>query len=352
MVVLRWWLAAAAVLLIAVPSAAKDPAGDPGSEALAQLTPSDRAKTLAFEKSLRPQQGKISLSGGNAELNLGEAYYFLPAEDAKRVLTEAWGNPPDSAGGVLGMVFPKGRHFYDGSWGAVLTYDDTGHVDDKDAKSEDYDAVMADMKSGAEEENEARKKAGYGAVHVTGWAQAPTYDPVAKTLIWARSIAFEGEQGTTLNYDVRKLGRTGVLSMNMVAGMDNLAEVRTAAGELSKTAGFKSDFAYADFNPSVDKVAEYGLAGLVAAGAGVAVAKKIGLLGLLLIFLKKGFIIVLAAGAGLWGWIKRKMGREEVEEAAAYDEDWQSQETMANEHADQPVDGPALDAPPADPANR
>ena len=45
----------------------------------------------------------------------------------------------------------------------------------------------------------------------------------------------------------------------------------------------------------------------------MAVAKKIGLLGLVLIFLKKGFIIVLAAGAGLWGWIKRKMGREQAD---------------------------------------
>ena len=95
----------------------------------------------------------------------------------QRILVEAWGNPPEAATNVLGMVFPKGRSFNDGtSWGVVLENEDTGHISDKDASSQDYDSVLSDMKSSAEEENEARKQQGYPESHIVGWAQAPTYD--------------------------------------------------------------------------------------------------------------------------------------------------------------------------------
>lgn len=330
-------LATAGLVLVAVPATSAPPTDAAATAALAELTSEERAKTLEFERSLRPQQGIVRVYGGNASLNLGDKYYFLPAEDAKRVLTEAWGNPPEAANDVLGMVFPKGRHFYDGTWGAVLTYEDTGHVDDEDAASQDYQAVLDEMKSGEEAENAARKEAGYGGVHLVGWAQQPTYDATGKTLIWARNIKFDGEQANALNYDVRKLGRTGVLSMNMVSSMDDLPNVRAAAAGLSGTVEFDKGMAYADFDPSSDKVAEYGLAGLVAAGAGVAVAKKAGILGLLLLFLKKGFVVVLAAAAGLWAFLKRKLGWSKDEADEEYQWDAAGEEPVEAEPSEPPA---------------
>jgi uncharacterized membrane-anchored protein len=65
-------------------------------------------------------------------------------------------------------------------------------------------------------------------------------------------------------------------------------------------------------------VADYGLAGLVAAGAGVLVAKKVGLLAVILLFLKKAIALVVAGVAGLGAWLKRKFSRGYQEEA--YDE--------------------------------
>jgi len=316
-------LATASLLLTSVEATAALPASSEASAALAEMTPADRAKVLQFEKTLHPASGTIQVPGSHASLRLGEQYYFLPAEDAKRVLVEAWGNPPDSVGDVLGMVFPAGRHFYEGVWGAVLTYDDTGHVDDKDAASEDYDAVLKEMKSGEVEENKARKEAGYEAVQLVGWAQAPTYDARSKTLIWARNIKFEGAEENTLNYDVRKLGRTGVLSMNMVDSMGHLPIVRAAAADLGRTVQFEDGARYADFDASTDHTADYGLAGLVAAGAGVAVAKKAGILAVILLVLKKGFVVVLAAVAGLGAWVKRKFfsGYRDQEQSAFEDVD-------------------------------
>lgn len=314
-------LIATCLLVCAAPGIAQAPGAD-AKASLARMTPEVRANTLALEKSLHPSGGSIQIPGGHATLNLGKDYYFVPADEAKRVLTEAWGNPPQSVSNVLGLIFPAGHTFYDGSWGAVVEYEDGGHVDDKNAASEDYDAVLTSMRDGEEEQNKAAKDGGYSASYLVGWAQPPSYDAAGKTLIWARDIKFEGSPVDTLNYDVRKLARTGVLSLNMVDSMPNLPAIRTAAVDLGRTVQFDGGARYADFDKSTDKLADYGLAGLVAAGAGVLIAKKLGIIGLALLFLKKGIVILLIALAGGWRWIKRKLGmggEEVVEQETAYE---------------------------------
>lgn len=310
-------LAFAGLAVLTVPASVAL-AADPVPETLAELTPEQRQQLLDFEASLHPQGGVVQVPGGHATLNLGDQYYFLPADEAQKVLAN-WGNDPSTLSDVLGIVFPKGKHSYDDTWGAVITYVDTGHVEDKDAADQDYGQVLTDMKSGEEAANEASRKAGYAGSVTVGWAQPPSYDSAGKTLIWARNLKFDGAKVNTLNYDVRKLGRTGVLSMNMVDSLPNLANVRTAAVDLGNTVQFDSGMAYDDFNSATDHTADYGLAGLVAAGAGVAVAKKVGILGIVLLFLKKGIIVVLAALAGGWAWVKRKLGFGGAAEADVYE---------------------------------
>ncbi len=64
---------------------------------------------------------------------------------------------------------------------------------------------------------------------------------------------------------------------------------------------FQPGNTYAEFNPKIDKIAEYGLTGLIAGGA-IAAAAKFGVFGLLLkyglaafLFLKKGLILIIVA---------------------------------------------------------
>jgi uncharacterized membrane-anchored protein len=144
---LRAALAGAALLMSAVALAAPTKA------------PPVPPEVAAFQNSLHPQTGDVHIAGANATLRLGNDYYFLPAADARRVLVDAWRNPPESATGVLGMVFPKGKTFADEGWAAVISFEDTGYVSDKDAAAEDYAAVMTAMKEGAEATNTKRKEA-------------------------------------------------------------------------------------------------------------------------------------------------------------------------------------------------
>ena len=287
--------------MLAVPAGAQNDTAPAG--------PKISPEMVQFEKSLHKQTGDVSIPDAHAKLHLGDRYYFIPADEAKTVLTKVWGNPPDVAEGSLGMVFEKGTTIFDNVWGAVVTFQDTGYVPDKDAKTQDYDKVLADIRSSEEEDNAQRQKNGYPAMHLAGWAQQPSYDPATHSLIWARDLQVSGSKVDSLNYDVRLLGRKGVLSLNMLSDMEHLTDVRTAAADFGKAASFESGSAYADYDKSVDKTAEYGLAGLVAAGAGVVVAKKLGLLAILLGFKKFIIIGIAAIAATMRRWIGKLFGR-------------------------------------------
>ena len=132
----------------------------------------------------------------------------------------------------------------------------------------------------------------------------------AKKLYWAQHLRGSSGQNS-LNYDVRVLGREGVLSMNAVAGMNQLDAVRQDMRPLIEVAEFNEGYRYAEFNKSTDRMAEYGLGALIAGG----VAAKLGLFGKLfavLLALKKFIIIGLIA---VGGFIAKLFGKKKEEAA-------------------------------------
>ena len=299
-------LAALAVLcaLLATPLSAEEP-----------LTP----EAQRFVESLQPRSGKIPIPEARATLDLGDSYLFYGPEDARAILVDAWGNPPDAANGVLGLVMPAGTTPLSDTWGAVVTYEDTGYISDEDAAEEDYDALLDELKAATRESNAERQAAGYPAVEVVGWAQSPRYDQATHSVVWARDLKFETDAVHSLNYDIRALGRSGVLSLNMVSSMPELADIRVAARDFASHAQFDAGARYQDFDPSVDRKAEYGIGGLVAAGVGLAAAKKLGLFAILLKFIKPILIgIVLFFGA-FRKRIMRLFGRDDRVEDAEWD---------------------------------
>lgn len=307
-----------AAILCAAPaavSAAADPAPKAESKAGegAKPTPqeiAERDRLIAVLNSLKPQTGTIVVPGADSRLVLGDQYYFLGKDDAHKVLVDLWGNPADATEGVLGMVFPKGvTPVSKDAWAAVVTWQDTGYVSDSDAKKMDYNDLVAKMREGEDQDNEARKKGGFDPAHLVGWAQPPSYDAKRHLLIWAKDLKFGAQTDDTLNYDVRVLGRKGVLSLNIVSSMSQLQQVRGVAEGVGKTAVFDAGARYEDFNQSTDKRAAFGLAGLILGGGALVVAKKVGLLGLILAFGKKFIVLILAAFGGAGAWISRQWKR-------------------------------------------
>ncbi|MEL6738380.1 MAG: DUF2167 domain-containing protein, partial [Pseudomonadota bacterium] len=283
----------------------------------------------ALLERLDPKTGKVSLPAANATLDLGADYIFYDADDAREILTVLWGNPPETVQNALGLVMPAGSSPLSDEWGAVVSFEETGYVSDDDAQDTDYDELLASLQKGTEQSNQARMQAGYPEINLVGWAERPVYDRSTHSVVWAQDLAFSDSDVNTLNYDVRSLGRYGVLSLNLVSGMPELPRIREAAKDFAMHASFDEGARYQDFDPSTDSTADYGIAGLIAGGAGAAaLAKKTGFLAVILAFLAK-FGKFIAIGAlmlfgALWTPIKRYFGGAEEEEY--YEEEYYEEE--------------------------
>jgi len=263
-----------------------------------------------LEAQLQYQTGRVSIRNGLATLTLPAEFRYLNSRQAAAVL-QAWGNPPGSR--TLGLLLPSGLSvFAREAWAVVITYDEDGYVKDDEAAQIDYAALLKKMQQGIRDGNDERKRAGYPTVELVGWAEPPHYDSASHKLYWAKDLRFGGDSGRTLNYNIRVLGRRGVLVLNAVAAMDQLESIKRAMGQVMGFVEFNEGHRYADFVPGTDKVAEYGIAALIVGG----VAAKAGLFKVLLaalIGLKKVLVVALAAAAAFF----RKLFRRKPADAAA-----------------------------------
>lgn len=251
---------------------------------------------------LTPQTGEIKIDEAGAVLNVPESFYFLDRKDAETVLVEVWGNPPGQ--NVLGMLFPEDMTpFDDGSWGVSIEYEEDGYVSDGDAEDIDYGDLLEQMQADTQASSESRVSQGYEAIELVGWAATPFYDAETHKMHWAKELKFGEQETNTLNYNIRVLGRKGVLVLNFIADMNEKAEIEDNLETVLALAEFDDGARYADFNPDIDDVAAYGLGALV---AGKVIAKT-GFLAMALIFLKKFGIFILI---GIGGLIKAVFGRK------------------------------------------
>jgi uncharacterized membrane-anchored protein len=205
------------------------------------------------------------------------------------------------------MLFPAQYSPTDvGSWGSVVEFSADGYVSDADAATIDYDELLQSIKDSIAESNAERQKQGFPTVTLVGWASSPHYDQAAHALHWARDLVFNENGNTqhTLNYSVRTLGREGVLQFDFVAGLEQLKEIETAVPTVTKLVQFDKGMAYSDYVDG-DKVAAYGMAGMIAAGAGAKVAAKVGLLAIAAAFLKKAWILVFVLFGGAVSLVKK-----------------------------------------------
>jgi uncharacterized membrane-anchored protein len=91
---------------------------------------------------------------------------------------------------------------------------------------------------------------------------------------------------------VMVLGSTHALTS---AVLGDLPVIRAVIPDVMQMAQFEPGSQYADYVPGADKVAAYGIGGLIAGK----VLAKAGLLAMLLVFFKKGWIIGVLALGGL-----------------------------------------------------
>jgi uncharacterized membrane-anchored protein len=261
-------------------------------------------------------KGTVTVGDHLATIAIPEECRYLAADDARYWVETIWHNPPDHE--VIGMVVPQdvatwyadlenGKHGEDPvqSWGMVVSWGgETGHVEDDDARSTDYPALLKEMQNSIKEANPERMRTGYGSLELIGWAEPPHYDSSSKKLYWAKSLRFNNNQNLTLNYCVRVLGARGVLELNTVDDVNALPQVAEISKTILTSTEFTAGNRYADYKSGIDPVAAGGIAALIGGGL---IAKKIGFFALAGVFVLKFFKILLIPILVVGGWLLKRV---------------------------------------------
>lgn len=291
-----------ALLFLFIPSAFSQ--SDPATAAApTQQEAALTAATEAARKALRQGPADVPLSG-QAVLRLPANFGYVPPAEAGQYL-EALGNP--TTGGVAGLVVPIDNQ--KGDWFVVIGYMPSGYIKDDDAKEWDADELLASLRAGTEEDNKQRAQMGIPGLEIMGWVEPPKYDESTRRLVWsiaARNQGQSADRDTGVNYNTYALGREGYFSLNLVTAQSTVMQDKPAVHALLSALQFDEGKRYTDFNPDTDRVAEYGLAALVAGAA----AKKVGLLAAIALFFAKFWKLLLlgAVGVGIAGkkWFHQK----------------------------------------------
>ncbi len=248
------------------------------------------------------QTGIVELNKANATLNIPGSFYFLNSSDSQKVLVDVWGNPEGDK--PLGMLLPAGSTPFDSdSWAVTIEYEEDGYVSDKHAEEIDYAELLLQLQRDAREESKLRVEQGYEMIELVGWAAHPFYDQAENKLHWAKEYKFGSSATNTLNYNIRVLGRKGVLVLNFIADISQLPEIENQLDTVLALANFEQGSRYADFDPDIDQVAAYGLGALV---AGKVIAKT-GALAILVVLLKKFWVFLLLGVGALFKVFYRKL---------------------------------------------
>lgn len=292
------------------PAAAAPPAAEPAAAGPGEAGGLE-APEAGGPKPFREGPATVEL-GHELRLDLPKGYNFIGQPKAAEIM-KRMGNLHND--GLLGLVV-SGVEGED--WFVTVRYDEEGFI--KDDEPIDAAELLEAIKEGNEEANEERVKLGFKALHVEGWAEPPRYERSLHHLVWA--LTARDDEGSSVNFNTRVLGRRGYVSINLVTDPGELAKYKPHAAALLAATHFKPGSRYEDFDAKGgDKVAEYGLAGLVLGGAGLGAAKlvKLGLLAkfwkVLVAALIAGKKLIVVAAVAAVGLVKRLFGKKPAEGA-------------------------------------
>ena len=243
-----------------------------------------------IEFQMGPCTGKL---GAEAELVVPEGLLFTDGDGARRVLEMSQNL---TSGTELGMVSAT-----DFSWQVFFQYDASGYVKDDEKDNLDADAALENYKEGIAAGNEERERRGWGKLELVGWHKPPFYDPKTNNLTWSLLIRSGDHQN--VNWSTRLLGRGGIMNVDLVLSPEKVDAVLPEFEKLIEGFHYVPGKTYGEFR-SGDKIAEYGLAALVAGGAG-AVAFKTGLLAKFWKFIVGGIVAIAALFKRMFGFGKK-----------------------------------------------
>ncbi len=196
-----------------------------------------------------------------AVLHLPAGEVFVPQPQADKLLNSI-GNPGANPE-MPGVILPRDPK---ATWIMAVRFHKAGYIKDDDASTWDVDAMLRSLRLGTEEQNKERAKLGEPTLEVVGWSEPPHYDATQQHLVWAITSTIIGDKpdpAPQVNYNTFALGRQGYFSMNMVTALSELPRLTPVAQQQLAALEYNAGKHYAEFDPKTDRVAGYGLVGLV-----------------------------------------------------------------------------------------
>lgn len=237
----------------------------------------------------------IEIQNGMTSINLDKDMYFLNRSDTISYQKSVIGN--DESGKEIGSIYPVSE---DESWFVVMEYNESGYV--KDNEKINAKDLLKSYKEGQKEYN--KEHAAKDRADVVGWEKEPYYDSKTNYLSWSIMYMNQISKETYANHNVKVLTRKGYISFILVANNSELAVAReTLDNKIIPKFIIENGNRYSDFNAATDKVAEYGIAGLVLGGVALGKGGWVAIL----LGMKKLLIVIGAGLAGAAGWIGKKI---------------------------------------------
>jgi uncharacterized membrane-anchored protein len=229
------------------------------------------------------QRGTTATMNQWAEITVPNGYRFTGGDGA-RTLLKMFGNLVGTT--EQGLLGPETL-----DWFIVFDFDDCGYVKDDEKDELDADKLLQQKIENSKAANEEKRKRGLPRLDIVGWTVPPHYNSQTNNLEWG--IKLRSETGSeSVNYNLKLLGRSGVMDATLVCNPDQIDAVLPEARAVLGGFRFQPGQTYAEYR-SGDKIAKYGLTALVL-GGGAALAAKGGLFAALSKAIAKGGKLLIA----------------------------------------------------------
>jgi uncharacterized membrane-anchored protein len=216
--------------------------------------------------------GKYPLPLSNSTISIPRGYILLTGKDV------------DEFYAIEGDLPTEGLEAYvceSENFGNSVIFENinAGYIPIDDWKELDAKELLKSITDNTENANKERKERGLPEIHVLGWIQEPTLDRITNTVYWAIE-ADSGEADNLVNSVALRLGREGFERITWVTSRSAYIPFGGHLDILLQAHSFDPGYRYNDYKIG-DKIAEYGIAGLVAASVGGKLVKAGGIAALL-----------------------------------------------------------------------
>ncbi len=186
-----------------------------------------------------------------------------------------------------------------------------GYVTEEDWDRVDPVEFMTQIKEAGVQANVERERVGIDPFYISDWRQQPTFKTATHTAYWATDVT--NIQTQWVNAVAIRLSRAGYHQIVWAGGGDGFAAAQSTLGGLLDTHQYDSGYRYED-HVEGDPLADMSIGSLAAATMGVdlsggAIAVAIGAA---ILFLKKGWIVILPVVAGIVALLRRRQKKQAV----------------------------------------